>query len=287
MDRTRRLKRIMRPLSTGSLLLLAAALPCGALAQLESSASVCLVAGSCVFYPEYGDADLGTTSAAASVGGATARAETGYGHYAARASIDVSGIGPPAATGRAYSIDTLTLTGGPGTSGTVWFSYVLSGTIHTAQPAVNPVFAHFEMSSAPTGETLLVNPASWTVRAGAQPATLVYQDESLYVPVTLTYGVPTDVGASLRVQASINGPGGVASVDFLNTVTLTAVTIPAGAALSAASGTDYLRLGAPVPLPSALVLVGAPLFLMARRKRGRGPAIRRGPLRSVAGRARA
>jgi hypothetical protein len=249
------------------LLLLATGAPPASAARLESSASVCLAAGSCVAFPEYGDADLGTSSATASVGGGVARARTDYGSYAAFASLDVTGIGPPAATSRAYSIDTLTLNGGPGASGTIWFSYALSGSITTLQPAVNPVFAHFEMSSAPAGETLIVNPASWTRRAGAQPGTLVYQNETLYVPVTLTYGVPTDVGTSLRVLASINGSSGVASVDFFNTVTLTAVAIPDGATLSASSGTDYLKFGAPVPLPATLSLLGPALLLAARRKR--------------------
>lgn len=240
-------------------------------AVLESSASVCLAAGNCVAYPELGDADLGTTSAAAAVGGVSARSATDFGRYAAVASIDVTGIGPPAATARAYSIDTLTLSGSPGGSATVWFNYLMSGTIITQQPAVIPVTVNFEMSMAPTGQTLVVNPNNWTRRAGSTPGTLVFQDEPFQVALTLPYGVPYDVGASLRATASIYASSGFAVVDFFNTVRLTSVSAPAGATLSATSGTDYLNIGAPVPLPATLgLLAPSVLVLVPRRQRQSG-----------------
>lgn len=93
-----------RTVSAALLLMLAALSPLMATAQLESSASVCLAAFGGPCDPSVADSDIGTTGATAAIGGACAKAQTGYGHYGAFAALNVTGTGPPAATSCGFSL---------------------------------------------------------------------------------------------------------------------------------------------------------------------------------------
>lgn len=186
-----------------------------------------------------------------------------------------------------------------GTLGTMHIGYGLAGdaTVHDAEGAGVPgewVFADLSIFLGQTGTQLgteLGRLSRALVNGGAVGGPS--SPSMLSVAVPFTYGVPFNVTTALGVSVVSDarfmfGAGGqltkiAGEIDFLeadfgNSATLSAIYVPVGAMLSAASGFDYspvLHFGVPVPLPPALGLfVGALAMLGAHvgvHRRGRSP----------------